>query len=100
VIRAWLSLAAAAGIWFAEGFVFSQFLAFRIWQVALMGAIYALFFVVALTPFRKFAGSHSASAHEVDGWRLLSAAPMMVIILGSFISLPILLAIVALGRVV
>jgi hypothetical protein len=87
-------------VWFGEGAVFSWFLHFRAWQVALTAIVYLGLFATATVTLIRFARRYRTAEEGVALWRLLSLAPMLVVIVGSFASLPILLLIVALGKVI
>ena len=50
--------------------------------------------------FQERGHCYRTAEEGVALWRLLSLAPMLVVIVGSFASLPILLLIVALGKVI
>ena len=98
MIRAVLYLGVAGATWMAEGFVFSRFLAFSRVQVGLMAVMYVTLFCVALAFLVRFAGSVDLSDTELPVWRFLSLAPMLVLVVGSFLSLPLMLLIVAVSR--
>ena len=79
--------------------MFSRFLTFSAWQTALLGVVYVALLGVALWALRKTWRQRSELSADLATWRLLSLAPMVTTILGSFISLPIVLIVVALGKV-
>ncbi|HZU13129.1 MAG TPA: hypothetical protein VFB58_09845 [Chloroflexota bacterium] len=97
MIRAVLYLLASAVAWFAEGYVFSRFLRFSIAQTIILGLVYLALFLLALLFLRSLATDLSDRG-ELPIWRYLSLAPALTLIVGSFASLPILLAIAALGK--
>jgi hypothetical protein len=99
LLRAYIYLAAAGMIWLTEGFLFSHYLGFAPWQTALIALIYLGLYAVAL---RYFVASLRTSAHNDDlsPWRAVSLAPMLVVLLGSFVSLPLILLVTVLGKVV
>jgi Trk-type K+ transport system membrane component len=98
MVRATLYVGASALIWLAEGFMFSRFLAFSLWQTALLGVVYlALLGVSCLAILRAWRRQLEISS-DLSAWKLLSLAPMVTTILGSFVSLPIVLAVLALGK--
>ena len=99
MIRALIYLTAGAAIWLAEGFLFSYFLQFHPWQVVLMAAVYLGLLVVAVRLLRRQMTTRQ-DAGSMAVWRYLSLAPMLVVIVGSFASLPILILIAALGKLV
>jgi hypothetical protein len=98
VIRAGLYLLASGAIWMAEGFLFSYFLRFSAWQVVGMAVMYTGLFVAACVVLLRFARRYGTAQQDLALWRLLSLAPMLVAMVGSFLSLPLLLIIAALGR--
>lgn len=100
MIRAALYLVASGAIWFAEGFIFTTFLGFRAWQIGLVVTIYAVLWVAAAIWLIRLGQRQRALAQPLAAWRYLSLAPMLTVIVGSFASLPILLAIAALGKLV
>lgn len=98
MIRAVLYLAVAGVIWAAEGYVFSRFLLFGSIQTAIMVAVYGALFMTAVFLLVRFAREAESRPDPLPVWRYLSLAPMLVTVIGSFISLPILLAIDAAGK--
>jgi hypothetical protein len=100
MLRAVFYLAASAVIWLAEGFLFSYFLQFHSWQIVLMVFLYSGLIVLAVQLLRRQAASYRSDEVQLAVWRYLSLAPMIVLIIGSFASLPILLLIVGLGKLV
>src|SRR5947209_7395386 len=99
MIRALLYLLAAGAIWLTEGFLFSHYLGFRVWQTVLMVMVYVGLFSVALRLLLAAAPDRS-SRDSIAAWRQIAVAPMLAVIVGSFLSMPILLLIAALGKVV
>jgi hypothetical protein len=65
-----------------------------------MVSVYAVLFAAAVLALRRTARRQPVAGAGDDHWRLLALAPMLVVVVGSFVSLPLLLAIVALGRLV
>lgn len=100
VIRAAAYLIASGVVWVIEGFLFSRLLVFSASQVALTIAIYLGLFVAAALLLIRFVRRFRDDTGDLPRWRLLSLAPMLVAIVGSFVSLPLLLLVVALGKVV
>ena len=99
MVRATLYVGASALIWLAEGFMFSRLLAFSPWQTVLLGALYLALLGVSLRALRRAWQRQAEISSELSAWRFLSLAPMVTTILGSFVSLPIVLAVLALGKV-
>jgi len=98
MIRAWFYLVASAVIWFVDAFLFSYFLRFSAGQTVLMAVFYLLLFGIAARYFIRGLSGLGRSDDDVAAWRLVSIMPMLVVILGSFVSLPILLLVVAAGK--
>jgi hypothetical protein len=99
VIRATAYLVASGAIWVIEGFLFSRLLSFSASQVVLTVALYAAFFLLATGLLLHFSRAFREETEILARWRLLSLAPMLVAVVGSFVSLPLLLLIVALGKI-
>ncbi len=98
LIRAWFYVGASAVVWFVEGFLFSYFLRFSAWQTVLMAVFYVLLFSVGARYFVRGLSGLGSSTEDMAAWRLVSLMPMLVVILGSFVSLPILLLVVVAGK--
>lgn len=98
MIRATLYLVAAGIVWLVEGSLFSYFLRFALWQTVLMAMIYLALFLIAVRYLITLARQNRDSEAQVAYWRYLSLAPMLMVVVGSFASLPLLLAILALGH--
>lgn len=98
MIRALAYLTASGVMWLAEGFLFSRFLRFSPWQTALMVAMYLGLFAAAAVALTRALRTEGNKASVDMAWRLLAAAPMLVVVAGSFISLPLLMTILLLGR--
>jgi hypothetical protein len=98
MIRATAYLLVAGAIWFVEGFLFSRFLDFSTPQVVGMAIGYAALYACALWALLHSAGP-PGSDRDVAQWRYVSLAPMLTVVLGSFASLPIMIVIALLGKV-
>lgn len=98
MIRATVYLAAAGIVWLVEGFLFSYFLRFALWQTVLMAALYGGLFLLAVRSLLVQMQRQPDSESTLAYWRYLSLAPMVVAVIGSFASLPLLLIILALGH--
>jgi len=98
VIRGVLYLLAAGVAWMGEGFAFSRFLMFVPWQTVAMVVVYAVLFGVACWQFSRLARRHPASDGTLPFWRYVSLAPQLTLVAGSFLSLPILIALLAIGK--
>ncbi|GAC1325815.1 MAG: hypothetical protein NVS2B16_14870 [Chloroflexota bacterium] len=99
MIRSVLYLVGACAMWVIEGFVFSRFLDFSVWQTALMVTVYVIFFGVAAWALLSRLRAYPGDVASLPLWRYASLAPMLAMVLGSFASLPVLLAISVLGKV-
>jgi hypothetical protein len=99
MIRATAYLIASGVIWVIEGFLFSKLLAFSVPQVILTVVLYVTLFAVAAAMLIRSAGEFREGIEGMAHWRLLSLAPMLVAIVGSFVSLPLLLLVAALGKI-
>jgi hypothetical protein len=98
MIRAVFYLTASGVVWLAEGFLFSYFLQFHPWQTVLMAALYLGLLGLALQLLWRQIASSDRAEGQMSPWRYLSLAPMVVAIVGSFASLPVLLIIAGLGK--
>lgn len=98
MIRATLYLVVAGIVWLVEGFLFSYFLRFAPWQTVIMAIIYVALFLIAARYLVTLARRNRDSEAQLAYWRYLSLAPMVTVVVGSFASLPLLLAILALGH--
>jgi hypothetical protein len=99
VARAVIYLALAGAVWMAEGFIFSQFLGFSRWQIVLMTVMYVALFSLAILALRRQRQDYIEREGNLPSWRWLSLAPMLTLIIGSFVSLPLLLFILAIGKI-
>ena len=97
LLRAYTYLAVAGVIWLTEGFLFSHYLGFAPWQTTLLAVIYIGLYSVALRYF-LISLRDGAGHGDLAPWRAVSLAPMLVVMLGSFISLPLILVVAALGK--
>ena len=99
MIQATAYLLFAGLIWLIEGFLFSQFLGFGARQTAVAVGVYAVMFGIAFSTLIR-AYRVAEAAGDLSRWRYRSVAPMLVVVVGSFVSLPILLLIVVAGKAV
>ncbi|GAC1444791.1 MAG: hypothetical protein NVSMB52_04450 [Chloroflexota bacterium] len=98
MIRAYIYLCVAGIIWMVEGFLFSHFLHFKWWQVILLALVYLGLYGLAVTTFLRSLDSPNDMVPGSTAWRAVSVAPMFVVIVGSFASLPIILLVAAAGK--
>jgi hypothetical protein len=98
VIRAYAYMAASGVIWLAEGFLFSHYLGLAAWQLVLLAVLYLGLFGAAVFYMVRTLRATPPAPDGLSAWRIVSLAPMLVVILGSFASLPLILAVVALGK--
>jgi hypothetical protein len=99
MIRAALYLTAAAFVWFAEGFLFGWYLDFSLLQWSVLAVFYTALFAIAVRWLVRALRSQAVTGGEFPSWRLLSLAPMVTAVVGSFVSLPVVLAVLVLGKV-
>ena len=78
--------------------LFSHFLGFAAWQVILLAIIYAGIFAIVVRVFIRSSRAQTES-NRIARWRAVSIAPMLVAVIGSFASLPLLLFVALLGNV-
>jgi hypothetical protein len=97
LLRAYIYLAAAGVIWLIEGLLFSHYLTFAPWQTGLLALIYLGLYAIALR-FFLISLRNQPDNRDLPPWRVVSLAPMLVVLLGSFISLPLILLVAALGK--
>lgn len=101
--RTGVYLVAAAAIWFAEDYVFTRGLGFDGVQTGIVTIYFVLLFATAiafiLRATRRMRNDPSSAQGEFSATRLLSMAPAMTVIIGSFAALPILILVLALGSV-
>jgi hypothetical protein len=98
MIRAYLYLGFAGVVWLIEGFLFSHYLQFEPWQVVLTGLIYVALYGIVVINFSRSLRAHQGD-RESSAWRAVSLVPMLVVVVGSFASLPLIVAVAALGKV-
>lgn len=98
MIRAYLYLGAAGIIWLIEGFLFSYYLRFDPWQVAMMATVYVTLYAIAVWYFLRSLREPHERERDLSVWRMVSIAPMVVMVVGSFVSLPLILLVAALGK--
>jgi hypothetical protein len=99
LLRAYGYLGVAGVVWLVEGALFGYFLRFVLWQLMVLLAIYTALLVVALRALLKNLNQPQVAGADVAVWRLVALAPMLVVIVGSFASLPILLIVALLGKI-
>jgi len=100
MLRAYLYLAAAGVMWLGEAFLFAYYLGMAPWQTALLGCMYASLFAIATHFLLRSMREHDSGQSDLAAWRAVSLAPMLVVIVGSFASLPLILLVLALGKLV
>ena len=100
MLRAYLYLVLSGIIWLVEGFLFSHYLEFRTLQIVLLGVLYVTLFALAATLFVRSLSQSPAGDADLSPWRVVSLLPMVIVILGSFASLPLIILVAALGKVI
>jgi uncharacterized membrane protein len=98
MFRAYAYVAASGMVWMTECGLFSYFLGLSPWQVVLLAIIYIALFALAVRVFLHSLARHRES-HEIATWRAVSLAPMVVMVLGSFVSLPLVVLVDLLGKI-
>jgi hypothetical protein len=96
--RAYLYLALAGLAWLIEGFLFSHYLNFSWWQSGILGVLYLSLFALATQRLLDALRAPPDTSAHVAAWRVVTLAPMLVVILGSFASLPLIVVVAALGK--
>jgi uncharacterized membrane protein YhaH (DUF805 family) len=99
MFRAAVYLGAAGIVRLAEGFLFSRFFGFSAGQTVAAAIFYVALYGVAISLLVRALRSGDETG-DLARWRCLSLAPMVVVVLGSFVSLPVMLVILAVGRIV
>jgi hypothetical protein len=93
--RTALYLAAAAVIWCAEDVLFTRALGFGTVQIAVVSAYFVLLFATAILMtvhfYRHSTAGKPAARAALPATRLVAAVPVLVVILGSFLALPVIL---------
>ena len=94
---------AAAAIWFAEDYVFTRGLGFDGVQTGIVTLYFVLLFAAAiafiLRATRRMDNDPSSAQSDFSAARLISMAPAITVIIGSFAALPILILVLALGSI-
>ena len=97
--RAIVYLVISGAIWLVEAFLFSRLLHFGPAEVVLVAVMYMALFSLAAVAFVRYAGNSGTREGDLARWRLLAAAPMVVVIIGSFVSLPLLVLVAVINSV-
>ncbi|MGH2441668.1 MAG: hypothetical protein ACRDFX_00700 [Chloroflexota bacterium] len=98
MFKAYIYLLISGAIWMVEGFLFSYYLGFAAWQIALIGVIYVALFGAAVYYLIRALKVQPRTQDGISAWRLVSVAPMLVVIIGSFASLPLIIIVAAIGK--
>ena len=99
MIRAYGYLAASGVIWFVEGGLFAHFLGMALWQIVILALMYASLFALAVRLLVQSLRTYAEGQPQFSPWRAVSLAPMVVTVVGSFVSLPIVVLVAVLGKV-
>lgn len=105
MIRHWRTVAyllAAAIIWFAEDFAFSRGLGFNAAQTAVVTIYFLVLFVGAVWFICRTHARLSASTtpdEHLSVARVVSMAPVVTVLLGSFAALPVIVLVLLLGTI-
>lgn len=98
--RAILYLFIAGLVWLVEGFLFSRLLHLGPAEIAVVVIMYAVLFSLAAGAFVRYAGSSGTDQGDLARWRMLASAPMVVVIIGSFLSLPLVVLVAVINAVI
>jgi hypothetical protein len=101
--RTVIYLTVAGALWATECIVFARALQFDVIQTTIFGVYFAVLFGAALVFLGRFYGDTSQisdeSRAEFSSARLISLAPMLTVILGSFAAFPVMILLVVFGSV-
>ena len=96
-------LAAAGAIWFAEDVVFSRAFGFGVAQTAVVTlyfiALFAIAFWSVIRTYRRMEASPASDDLDFPIARIVSMAPVITVLLGSFAALPIFMFVLIAGAV-
>ncbi len=97
--RTALYLCAAGAIWFAEDAVFSLAFRFGILQTCIVTVYFVGLFICAVWYVFKLSrqGLNAPSESELPIAKIVSMAPVLAVVLGSFAALPIFLLVLLVG---
>jgi hypothetical protein len=98
MIRAKLYVGLSGIVWLVEGFLFSRLLHFRAWQTGLMVVMYVGLFTLVVSVLLRSIPQPDVHDENAAVWRYVSLAPMLTVVVGSFVSLPLILCILVLGQ--
>jgi hypothetical protein len=95
-------IAASAAIWFAEDYVFTRALGFNAAQTAVVTAYFVALFAVAIrlvfrARSRARAGGYTGGEFTVA--KLVSMAPALTLVVGSFAALPVIIGVLVAGSI-
>jgi hypothetical protein len=99
--RTIIYLAAAGAIWFAEDLVFSRAFGFNLLQTAVVTLYFIILFGLAvrfvLETYRSLEQNPQATESDFPIARVVSMAPIITVLLGSFAALPIFMLVLIVG---
>lgn len=98
--RVWIYLAASCAAWLIEAFLFSSLLKFTWWQVALLLVLYFALFGAVLLALVRHIGYPRDAHPSMEQWRLAIYGPMTSVVVGSFVSLPLIVCVKLLGKLI
>jgi hypothetical protein len=96
--RAYFYVGMSGVVWLVECALFCHFLQLAPWQVVLLALLYTALFGLAVRTFLRSLRRAGRPPADMATWRVVSLAPMIVAVLGSFVSLPIIVLVVLLGK--
>ncbi len=99
--RTVLYLAAAGAIWFAEDVVFSRAFGFNLAQTAVVTLYFVILFGLAVRfvihTYRRLNSSPRSADADYPIAKVVSMAPVIAVLLGSFAALPIFMFVLIAG---
>lgn len=98
MIRGLLYLLVSLVIWCTEAGLFSLLLNFSAGQTAALFLLYVLLATVVIGSFVRQTRARHGPIQDMPQWRYMSLGPMLVTIVGSFVSLPLLLFVAVAGK--
>jgi len=100
-LRTAIYLSAAAVIWFAEDGVFSVAFRFNAAQIAVVTVYFAALFAGAIWLIRRtyLRTGMEEPSEDLPISRIVSMAPVLVVLVGSFAALPIFMIVLVAGAV-
>ncbi len=86
-------------LWCTEAALFSRLLNFSFGQTLALLCIYLVLATAVVASFVRRMRGLKVAMQDMPEWRYMSLGPMLVTIVGSFVSLPLLLFVAVAGKV-